>query len=57
MVAPIFFEQGGLGRLANRAVWAYRIVHAGNAAVAKRGRVFCYTRTSSGQAPIVRNGF
>ena len=32
MVAPIFFEQGGLGRLAKRAVWVYLIVYAGNAA-------------------------
>jgi len=65
MVAPIFFKQGGLGRLVKRAVWAYLIVYAGNAAASlgaplrwqKGARVFCYTRTYSGLAPIVRNGF
>jgi hypothetical protein len=29
---PQLFEQWGLGRLAKRAVWAYLIVYAGNAA-------------------------
>jgi hypothetical protein len=65
MVAPIFFEPWGLGRLAKPAVWAYRIDYAGNAAAflglplqwQKGARVFCYTRTFSGLAPIVRNGF
>jgi len=62
---PQLFEQWGLGRLAKRAVWAYLIVYAGNAAVSlgaplrgqKGARGFCYTRTFSGPAPIVRNGF
>src|SRR2546430_17397559 len=31
MVAPIFFDEPGLGRLANRAVLAYLIVYASNA--------------------------
>ena len=31
MVAPIFFDEPGLGRLANRAVLAYLIAYASNA--------------------------
>jgi hypothetical protein len=64
MVAPTFFEQSARGGWQIVPFWLTDCLYQqclglpwGSIAVAKGTWVFCYTRTFSGLAPIVQNGF